>query len=138
VDPWPAFWTLDREYAPLFQYAGSGMIVLGLAAVVALIGFLGVRRSFGLDVNGLWTSGPCGLTRNPQIVVGSMIILGTTLCRPSWYAAGWVLLYLAMAQIMVLTEEEHLRAVFGESPAGYCRRVQRYVCLRRKRDCADA
>lgn len=131
---WPAFWILDRELTRLVQHVGSALIVIGVLAVVAVMGSLGFRRSFGQAVNVLRTTGLYKVTRNPQIVVGSLIVLGVVLRWPSWYAAGWVFLF----AVMVLTEEEHLRVVFGEAYVDYCRRVPRYLRLRKRRNGAAA
>ena len=108
-------------------YVGSALIALGIVAIVVFIGSLGFRRSCGQEVNVLRTSGVYSVTRNPQIVAGVLIIVGTVLRWPSWYHVGWVILYGVMAHLMVITEEEHLRDVFGEPYREYCRRVPRYV-----------
>ncbi len=129
---WPAFWVLDRDLNPLVQYAGSVLIVVGVVAVVVVMGWLGFRRSFGQEVTVLRTTGPYGVTRNPQIVVGIPIVLGIALRWPSWYAVGWLVLCAAMVHMMVLTEEEHLRNVFGGEYADYCQRVPRYIGLTRR------
>jgi protein-S-isoprenylcysteine O-methyltransferase Ste14 len=46
---------------------------------------------------------------------------------PSWYGVGWAILYAVVAHTMVLTEEEHLRDVYGEKFVRYCERVPRYI-----------
>ena len=40
---------------------------------------------------------------------------------------GWVFLIVAMTHMMVLTEEEHLYAIFGEAYERYCKQVPRYT-----------
>jgi protein-S-isoprenylcysteine O-methyltransferase Ste14 len=122
----------------LVQYVGSVLIIIGVLAVVAIMGSLGFRRSFGQAVNVLRNTGLYKVTRNPQIVAGSLIVLGVVLRWPSWYAAGWVFLFAVIAHLMVMTEEEHLRAVFGEAYVDYCWRVPRYLRLRRRRNGAAA
>ena len=77
-------------------------------------------------------SGPYRITRNPQIVGGSLLVIGTTLLWPSWYALGWIALYGVVAHLMVITEEENLHRVFGEEYAQYCERVPRYLGQVRK------
>jgi len=37
-----------------------------------------------------------------------------------------------LAHLMILSEEEHLRDVFGEEYERYCERVPRYLGLRRR------
>ena len=98
-------------------------IVFGLAAMASL----GFRRSCGQEENELKQTGLYGLTRNPQIVAFFPLILGIALRWPSWYALGWMVLWAAMIHMMVLTEEEHLRDVFGEEYRQYCKRVPRYI-----------
>ena len=89
--------------------------------------WFGLRRAFGLEVNTLRRTGPYRLTRNPQLVGFGMVLVGALLLWPSWYTLGWLLLYPIVAHMMVLTEEEHLRDVFGEEYAAYCERVPRYL-----------
>jgi protein-S-isoprenylcysteine O-methyltransferase Ste14 len=42
------------------------------------------------------------------------------------YALGWLALFVAMAHMMALTEEEHLRNIHGATYEQYCKRVPRY------------
>ena len=65
-------------------------------------------------------------------MAGSLLVLGSSVLWPSGYALGWAVLYGFLAHTMVLTEEEHLRAVYGEEYARYCARVPRYLGLRRR------
>ncbi|MFH0992600.1 MAG: methyltransferase [bacterium] len=118
------FWKLDS--------IGSVLIVIGIVSVIVIMGSLGFSRSFGQQVNTLRSRGPYKVTRNPQIITGSLIVFGTVLCWPSWYGLGWILLYGVMAHVMVITEEEHLRDVFGEGYLEYCRQVPRYLRLKNR------
>jgi protein-S-isoprenylcysteine O-methyltransferase Ste14 len=56
-----------------------------------------------------------------------LVVIGVVVLWPSWYALGWVVLYGIVVHLMVLTEEEHLRAVHGEEYERYCSRVPRYL-----------
>ena len=76
-------------------------------------------------------SEPYHVTRNPQLVGGSLLVIGTVVLWPSWYALGWAVLYGIVAHMMVLTEEEHLRDVFGGEYERYCGRVPRYLGILR-------
>ena len=80
-----------------------------------------------MKVKGLVQSGPYRVTRNPQLVGGSLLVIGVVVLWPSCCALGWVVLYGVVAHMMVLTEEEHLRDVFGEEYERYCGRVPRYL-----------
>jgi protein-S-isoprenylcysteine O-methyltransferase Ste14 len=94
--------------------------------------WFGLRRAFGLQVNSLIETGPYRLTRNPQIVAGFLMMLGTAVLWPSWYAVGWILLYAIIAHLMITAEEEHLRAAFCNEYRRYCGRVRRYIGFRRQ------
>ena len=62
---------------------------------------------------------------------GALLVAGSAALWPSWYALGWLFLYAAIAHMMVLTEEEHMRNVHGEEYERYCERVPRYLGLPR-------
>lgn len=128
---WAAFWLPDHAVHPLLRYVGMILIVTGFVFGLIAMASLGFRRSFGQEVNALKQTGLYALTRNPQIVLFSPLIVGLALRWPSWYALGWVILFSAMIHLMVLTEEEHLRQAFGEEYARYCKRVPRYLGLPR-------
>jgi protein-S-isoprenylcysteine O-methyltransferase Ste14 len=81
---------------------------------------------FGLEVDALIQTGPYRVNRNPQIVGGSLLVIGSAVLWPSWYALGWVL-YGVVAHLMVLTEEEHLHKAYGEEYVGYCEQVRKKV-----------
>jgi protein-S-isoprenylcysteine O-methyltransferase Ste14 len=125
---WPWIW-LRGDGVPVFQWlAGLLIVLLGFAAAFATMGWFGLQRAFGRQVQGLVQAGPYRYTRNPQILGGYLLVIGTSIQWPSWYALGWIGLYGIIGHWMVLTEEEHLRAVFGEAYARYCQRTPRYLC----------
>jgi protein-S-isoprenylcysteine O-methyltransferase Ste14 len=126
---WVWFWSGDVPVGTPLRV--SGMVCIGAGFVLAFgtMAWFGMRRAFGLEVNALIQTGPYRLTRNPQIIAGVLLVFGTAVLWPSWYAVGWVVLYAFVAHPMVLTEEEHLRVVFGEEYARYCERVPRYLPL---------
>jgi protein-S-isoprenylcysteine O-methyltransferase Ste14 len=136
---WPSFWNWDAGLDHRVQVGGSALVILGLICVAGTMGQLGLRRSLGERVDTLRVTGLYGISRNPQVVCGYLIIVGIALRWPSWYAVGWVgLMWLAL-HMMVITEEEHLRAVFGSEYAAYCERVPRTLRLgagRRRRSAA--
>lgn len=127
---WAAFWTSELSVATPFRIAGMICIAMGLVSAFGTMVWFGLRRAFGLKVNKLIQSGPYRLSRNPQLVAGSLMVIGTILLWPSWYALGWAVLYGGVAHVMVTTEEEHLRNVFEEEYEKYCERVPRYLEFR--------
>jgi protein-S-isoprenylcysteine O-methyltransferase Ste14 len=129
---WASFWSRDVPVDTPLRVIGVICIVLGLASAFGTMLWFGLRRAFGLQVNALKQTGPYRVTRNPQIVGGSLLVIGSAVLWPSWYALGWVVLYAVVAHMMVFTEEEHLRAVFGQEYERYCQRVPRYLGFPRR------
>ncbi len=127
---WP--WPNTADIGPFLQLAGNFFVMAGLIAVFGTMVWFGVRRAFGFEVSELIVSGPYRVCRNPQITAGALLVVGVVLLLPSWYALGWVAMYVLISHMMVLTEEEHLRAVFGARYESYCRSVPRYVRLPRR------
>jgi protein-S-isoprenylcysteine O-methyltransferase Ste14 len=130
---WAWFWSRDVPIGTPLRVIGVICVVAGLVLAFGTMFWFGLRRAFGLEVNALIQSGPYRVTRNPQIVGGSLLVIGSTVLWPSWYALGWVVLYVVVAHTMVFTEEEHLRAVFGSEYERYCEGVPRYFGFRRRR-----
>lgn len=129
---WVWFWSPDVPVGAPPRIIGVICIVVGLVSAFGTMLWFGLRRAFGLEVDKLIQIGPYRFTRNPQLVGGSLLVIGSFVLWPSWYALGWVVLYGFVAHMMVLTEEEHLRDVYGEEYVRYCERVPRYLGLRRR------
>lgn len=110
---------------------GVGLMVVGLAGTVAGMARLSWGKSIGRDTGGLNTTGMYRFTRNPQIVAYGLLVLGYALWWPSWSGLAWVAIYAVIAHVMVMTEEEHLRRVYGATYDDYCRRIPRYLGLPR-------
>jgi protein-S-isoprenylcysteine O-methyltransferase Ste14 len=124
---WVYVWT---KYIELEQWQWAGGMVLVTAGMVLAFGtmfWFGLRRAFGLQVEGLVRSGPYTWTRNPQLVLGAFMLIGVIVQRPSWYAGLWGLMALPISHWMVLAEEAHLRDVFGQEYLDYCSDVPRYL-----------
>jgi protein-S-isoprenylcysteine O-methyltransferase Ste14 len=126
--PWPYFPPLPQN--TLQAAAGIVLAVLGL--VLTLMGMRSL--SFGKTVGqqqttALHRAGFYRYSRNPQLVTYGVMLVGCTILWPSWYAVGWLLVYGAIAHMMVKTEEEHLARVFGEEYAAYSEEVPRFFGL---------
>jgi protein-S-isoprenylcysteine O-methyltransferase Ste14 len=124
---WVWFWRPGVPVSPPLRLVGLICTAAGLLLAFGVMVWFGLRRAFGLQVSELVHSGPYRLTRNPQLVGGALLVVGTVILWPSWYAAGWAVLYGVIGHLMVLSEEEHLRAVYGDAYDSYCARVPRYV-----------
>jgi len=107
------------------------LMLAGFLVILFSMPFLG-RRSFGMEVGSLRTTGLYRYSRNPQLVGGFFFIAGYAMLWPSWEGASWAGLWLVIAHWMVRGEEMHLESVFGEEYRTYCARTPRYLGIPRK------
>ncbi len=121
---WPAFPSLPETKIQ----AGVGFLILlvGLVLTLWAMSGLGFQKTFGQKQVGLNQQGFYRFTRNPQIVAYTLIIIGIAVMWASAYALGWGLVFLLIAHMMVITEEEHLLRVYPKEYENYCRDVPRY------------
>jgi len=106
---------------------GVSIAVIGFLALLSTMIYLGISKAFGLKADGLRTTGSYRFTRNPQLIFYLLVLIGIAIIWLSWYAIIWVFLYLVIAHVMVLTEEEHLGKVYGEDYRRYCQHVPCYL-----------
>jgi len=128
----PPEWALFWEFGdgPTWNaIVGFALIICGFLLAFGTMFWFGIRRAFGRPIADLIQTGPYRWSRNPQVLGGYLLVIGTSLEQPSLYALGWVMLYGCIAQMMIVTEEEHLRRQFGEAFDRYCARVTRYLRL---------
>ncbi len=124
---WQGFWILDTPAGRAWATAGFVVILLGFIVAFGTMAWFGLSRAFGLGVPGLVRGGPYRWSRNPQLVGGYLLVIGSSLQWPSLYALGWIVLWGIVTHWMILTEEEHLRRQFGEEYVRFCREVPRYL-----------
>ena len=124
---WALPWLLAGPTSPQQQILGLVFILLGLLFGFGTMGWFGIRRAIGIEVKGLITTGPYRLTRNPQFLGFTVLVIGVAVQWPSWFAILWIGLFAVMSYWMIITEEEHLRAIFGEEYVSYCQKVPRYL-----------
>jgi protein-S-isoprenylcysteine O-methyltransferase Ste14 len=103
----------------------AGLLVIAIGMVQ-----LGLRNIFGQGSKNLKQTGFYGFSRNPQILGCWLYVIGFTVLWPSWYTLGWACLFVIIAHVMVLTEEEYLHQIFGETYQHYTDHVPRYLSLR--------
>jgi protein-S-isoprenylcysteine O-methyltransferase Ste14 len=128
---WMSFWSSSVSVSMLVRVMGVACTTVGLVAAFGTMFWFGLLRALGLQVEGLQQNGPYRVTRNPQLVAGTLMVVGTVILWPSWYAVGWMMLCGIVGHLMVMTEEEHLSEVYGEEYTSYCARVPRYLVWRR-------
>lgn len=124
---WLLVWFGNPPVSLPLRIVGGSTTAAGILIAVAAITGLGVGKTMGQETESLRQAGLYRLSRNPQIVGGLLMVAGCALLWPSRYALGWVILYGLVGHVMVLTEEEHLRNVYGEEYTTYCQRTPRYV-----------
>ncbi|MBN1992452.1 MAG: hypothetical protein JW953_07080 [Anaerolineae bacterium] len=130
---WIWFWSDHVPVSTFLRIIGLVCIISGLALAFITMLWFGLRRAFGLEVNELIQAGPYRVTRNPQIVGGFLLVVGSVVLWPSGYAVGWVILYLTISHLMIITEEEHLHKVYPEACRQYCRQTPRYLGFPRRK-----
>jgi protein-S-isoprenylcysteine O-methyltransferase Ste14 len=124
---WVYFWRLSGSWTRYGHLIGFVIICLGFLVAFGTMAWFGIGKAFGLNAKGLTKQGPYKISRNPQILGGYLLVVGTTIQRVSPYSLGWVLLYAIIGYWMIITEEEHLLRVFGEEYERYCSEVPRYL-----------
>ena len=114
----------------------SDSILLVVFSVFLFVGFiiliiawfgLGTASSFGLDKEGLKTTGIYQYTRNPQLLGYGLILLSFIILYPSWYSLSWFVQYVIISYFMILSEEEFLRLRYGKKFEDYCNTVPRII-----------
>jgi protein-S-isoprenylcysteine O-methyltransferase Ste14 len=124
IQGWP-----EVKVGLILEIVGWTFLVAGLLVIASGMVQLGLRSIFGQGSHDLKQTGLYSFSRNPQILGCWMYVVGFTQLWPSWYALGWAILFGIVAHMMVLTEEEYLEKVFGETYLGYCESVPRYIKL---------
>jgi protein-S-isoprenylcysteine O-methyltransferase Ste14 len=128
---WMLVWFGDPPISLPLRIIGGTATAAGILVTLAAVSGLGVGRTMGQGSKTLRTTGLYLFSRNPQIVGCALMLAGCALLWPSWYGLGWVILCAAVGHMMVLTEEEHLRNIYGEEYTVYCKRTPRYVGIPR-------
>ncbi len=110
---------------------GSPIFVIGMVTVV--LGLIGLTKAL-LDfkntppgepvARGLYT-----VSRHPQIVMSSLVLLGGCLAIGSWSALLLLLAARVFSHFGILAEEEVCLQRYGEAYRAYMERVPRYFVL---------
>jgi len=124
---YPLKWPSASQSA--FAIAAGALIALvGLGMLLSALGVFGpLGRMLGRRVEDLKSSGIYNYTRNPQLIGYGLLLLGGLLIWPAPHAWIAYALYWVIAHRMVLGEEMHLRALYGEAYERYCAHTPRYL-----------
>jgi protein-S-isoprenylcysteine O-methyltransferase Ste14 len=109
------------------QYLGYGLMVLGVGLCIVPMLHFSSRMVVGRDASRLVTTGVYRFSRNPQYVTYGLFVLGYAMTGRAVMAYVGVALYLVVAHLTALVEEEHLERVFGEEYRRYKARTPRYL-----------
>ena len=112
---------------PIQLYLGTVICIMGLLTTLAIMAHLGFSTTMGQQPGEVRQSGPYRWTRNPQILTYGVMLVGLGIMYPSLQTAAWILLYVAIGYLMVITEEEHLITLFGEKYDEYRNKVPRFI-----------
>ena len=129
----PPHWPFN-PILPALRIVGWFFMVVGLVTMVGLIGWFDLRVAAGWKVTSLSRRGPYAITRNPQLLACILAAFGYVLLWLSWHSIGWLVVLMIVAHIMVLTEEEHLRMIFGIEYQEYYEQVPRYLRILPRRN----
>lgn len=101
--------------------AGVILILLGLFGIIkALVDFR--NTPLGEPV----TRGLYRISRHPQVVMSSLVILGGCIAVGSWVAVAFWALARVLEHFGILAEEEVCLKQYGEAYQAYLKRVPRY------------
>jgi protein-S-isoprenylcysteine O-methyltransferase Ste14 len=99
----------------------------GLIGVLLSMSRLGYGATMGQASGSVRRTGIYAVTRNPQIIFYTILVLGYSLLWINWFTILWVLAYLFVVHMMVITEEEYLTKLYMEEYVEYCQEVPRYL-----------
>jgi protein-S-isoprenylcysteine O-methyltransferase Ste14 len=109
------------------RIAALVLLVMGIVLAFGTMIWFGLKRAFGLEANGMVTTGLYRYSRNPQILGGWLMVLGVFVYLPSLYGLGWVLIWTLISHWMMVNEEIHLHRLFGEEYERYSEKTPRYL-----------
>ena len=115
------------EPRPVLNVIGFGLMGIGLLGTLLAMSRLGFGVAVGQEAGSVQRTGFYAVTRNPQIILYTILILGYSLLWTNWLTLLWVLIFLFVAHMMVITEEEYLEKTYKEEYTAYCREVPRYL-----------
>ena len=124
---WGWFWSTSAPVGTAAWLTGMLVILVGFGLAFGTMIWFGIRRAFGQRVNKLVHSGPYRFSRNPQVIGGYLLVIGSSIIWQSWYNLLWIGLYAVVTHLMIITEEEHLHQVYGSEYASFCQDVPRYL-----------
>ncbi|MCU0520940.1 MAG: DUF1295 domain-containing protein [Anaerolineae bacterium] len=114
----------------IFTPLKTGTTVFLMGAVVIVLGLFGLVKAlvdfratpFGEPVE----RGIYRISRHPQIMMSSVVLLGGCIAIGSWLATLMLVLARVLSHFGILAEEEKCLQQYGDAYRAYMRRVPRY------------
>jgi protein-S-isoprenylcysteine O-methyltransferase Ste14 len=127
---WPYLPSMPEN---IYQHIISLICVfIGLIGLIWSMIPLGFFRTMGLKSVHLKKNGLYRYSRNPQIIFYLLILIGVFISYPTFYSVGWIIIYLVVGHLMILTEEEYLQKKYKDNYRAYCKKVPRYIGFHKK------
>jgi protein-S-isoprenylcysteine O-methyltransferase Ste14 len=117
----------------VFSPLKLGTTVFVIGAIVVVLGLAGLAKAlfdfrntpFGEPVE----RGIYRISRHPQIVMSSVVLLGGCITIGSWPAVLLLMIARGLSHFGILAEEEKCLQQYGETYRGYMQRVPRYFLI---------
>jgi protein-S-isoprenylcysteine O-methyltransferase Ste14 len=108
---------------------GSLVFIIGsLLIVLSLIGLVRALFDFkNTPLNEPVTRGLYRISRHPQIVMSSLVLLGACIAIGSWLALALLIVSKLMEHLGIVAEEEICLKQYGDAYRTYLERVPRYL-----------
>jgi protein-S-isoprenylcysteine O-methyltransferase Ste14 len=124
-------WSFRIQWPGWLQWAGWALF----ASALLLVGWaIATFRRYHTTpdprgkVSTIVTTGPFRYSRNPMYVALMLIYIGVMLVsRMGWAVIFLFPVFLTLQYLIIVPEEQHLRAAFGDDYIAYNRRVRRWL-----------
>jgi len=107
-----------------------GIILGSFSLIIVIGGFINLgifSKTMGIEPGRLRTKGLYRISRNPQLTGYCLLLISCAFIWPSWYIILSIISFVIIGHRMVLTEEIHLRNVFGKDYEKYLNSTRRYL-----------
>ena len=110
------------------EYLGYLVGLVGVVLMLmGIIAFRSLAKVCCFDATTLTDAGPYRWGRNPQYIGLILFLLGFAIFDWSHWRLAPLVVQAINLHLLVLVEEEHLRRVFGDAYAAFCRATPRYL-----------
>ncbi|MCB1874436.1 MAG: isoprenylcysteine carboxylmethyltransferase family protein [Chromatiales bacterium] len=116
--------------SPLGEVCGSALLLGSLVLISIAQAQMGRSWRIGIDMENrtdLVTGGLFAYSRNPIFLGMKLTTLGLFLIMPNAITLSGLVLSVAVIDIQVALEEQHLTKLHGQPYADYCKRVRRWI-----------